>query len=140
MRPNRSRETWEHFLVFISFLSHFSFFFWNYSWKDSMFWLLLIFLRPFSVCFGSFWNKSVCFSCFEIHLKHRNKPKLNFYWFRKWTETNAKQIMFRLFSVRTENFNYSFRGHPTWQYPIIWKTFLLCKPNNGKQISDLDLG
>ena len=113
MRPNRSRETWEHFLVFISFLSHFSFCFWNYSWKESMFWLLLIFLRPFSVCFGSFWNKSVCFGCFKIHSKHRNKPKQNFHWFRKWTETNAKQILFRLFSVRTEIFFYLFRGHPT---------------------------
>ena len=49
----------------------------NCSWKESIFWALLIFLRTFMVCFGSFWNKSVCFSCFEIHPKHRNKLKQN---------------------------------------------------------------
>ena len=84
----------------------------NCSLKESIFWVLLLFLRPFSVCFGSFWNKSVCFGCFKIHPKHRNKPKQNFHWFRKWTKTNAKQILFRLFSVQTEIFLYLFRGHP----------------------------
>ena len=84
-----------------------------FSQKESVFWVLLLFLRPFSVCFSSFWNKSVCFGCFKMHPKHQNKPKQNFYWFRKWTETNAKQILFRLFSVRTENYFYLFRGHPT---------------------------
>ena len=31
--------------------------------------LLLIFLRTILVCFGSFWNKSVCFSCLFIHFR-----------------------------------------------------------------------
>jgi hypothetical protein len=69
--------------------------------------------RFVSVCFGSFWNKYVCFGCFKINPKHQNNPKQNIHWFRKWTETNAKQILFRLFSVRTEIFFCLFRGHPT---------------------------
>ena len=46
------------------------------SWKESGFCVLLIFVRPFLVCFGSFWNKSVClepaagkrafFGCFGV--------------------------------------------------------------------------
>jgi len=66
--------------------------------------LFQLFQCTFSVCFGSFWNKTVCFGCFKIHLKHQNKPKQDYHWFRKWTETNAKQILFRLFAVRTEFF------------------------------------
>jgi hypothetical protein len=61
----------------------------------------------FLVCFGSFWNKFICFS-FSKYIQNtetnRNKPKQNFHWFRKWTETNAKQILFRLFSVLNPNF------------------------------------
>jgi len=78
--------------------------------------------KYFLVRFGSFWNKSVCFDCFDVHPKHRNKPKQNLYWFRKGTETNAKQILFRLFSVRTEIFFYSFRGHPSSKY---WRNIIV---------------
>jgi hypothetical protein len=42
------------------------------------------------VFFGLFQNRSVCFSCFDIDPKHRNKPKQTkkiIYWFR---ETNRK--------------------------------------------------
>ena len=104
----------------------------NCSWKESIFWVLLLFLRPFSVCFSSFWNKSVCFGCFKIHPKHRNKPKQNFHWFQKWTETNAKQILFRLFSVRTEIFFYSFRGHPKldWFQKLCWALYSIYQVKN----------
>ena len=135
------------------------------------FFLLLIFLRTFLVCFGSFRNKSVCFSCLYIHfwfvsfhfetnlfvsvvsmhifglfwfilkqnclfrlfrnsLKHRNNSKQDYHWFRKWTETNAKQILFRLFSVRTEIFIYLFRGHPLCKYQLAIYQFeeSMCPP------------
>ena len=64
--------------------------------------------------FGMFWfilKQNCFFSCFEIHLKHRNKPKQDFHWFWKWTK-NTKQILFRLFLVLTKNLFYLFRGHP----------------------------
>jgi hypothetical protein len=64
-------------------------------------------------CFGSFRNSSVCFGCFDKGSKQRNKPKKKFFGFTKQTETNAKQILFRFVSVRTENIFFSFRGHPT---------------------------
>jgi hypothetical protein len=38
-------------------------------------------------CFGSFRNSSVCFGCFDIGSKHRNKPKKIFFGFTKQTET-----------------------------------------------------
>ncbi len=63
-------------------------------------------------CFGSFRNCSVCFGCFDTGSKHRNKRKKKFIGFTKQTETNAKQILFRFVSVRTEIFFFSFRGHP----------------------------
>ena len=86
--------------------------------KRAFFWVLLLLLRSFLVCFGSFWNKSVCFSFFKIHSKHRNIPKQNFHWFRKWTETNAKQILFRLFSVRTEILFFCLFVLWTWMYTV----------------------
>ncbi len=63
-------------------------------------------------CFGSFRDCSVCFVCFDTGSKHRNKPKKKIFGFTKQTETNAKQILFRFVSVRTEKFFFSFRGHP----------------------------
>jgi hypothetical protein len=59
-------------------------------------------------CFGSFRNSSVCFGCFDIGSKHRNKLKNFFFGFTKQTETNAKQILFRFVSVRTEIFFFRF--------------------------------
>jgi hypothetical protein len=58
-------------------------------------------------------NRSVCFGCFDIGSKHRNKPKFFLFGFTKQTETNAKQILFRFVSVRTEIYFCLFRGHPT---------------------------
>ncbi len=69
-------------------------------------------------CFGSFRNSSVCFGCFDTGSKHRNKPKKKIFGFTKQTETNAKQILFRFVSVRTEKFFFSFRGHPSFSSPI----------------------
>ncbi len=57
-------------------------------------------------------NSSVCFGCFDLGSKHRNKPKLFDFGFTIQTETNAKQILFRFVSVRTEIFFCLFRGHP----------------------------
>ncbi len=69
--------------------------------------------RFFSVCFGLLRKSSVCFGCFDIGSKHRNKPKFFVFGFTKQTETNAKQILFRFVSVRTEIYFCLFRGHPT---------------------------
>jgi hypothetical protein len=68
-------------------------------------------------CFGSFRNSSVCFGCFDIGSKNRNIPKKNIFGFTKQTETNAKQILFRFVSVRTENNFFLFRGHPKYSSP-----------------------
>ncbi len=75
-----------------------------------------VFFRKFMVvlvCFGFLRNSSVCFGCFDIGSKQRNKPKLLVFGFTKQTETNAKQILFRFVSVRTEIYFCLFRGHPT---------------------------
>jgi hypothetical protein len=66
-----------------------------------------------SVCFGLLRNRSVCFGCFDTGSKHRNKPKIVVFGFTKQTETNAKQILFRFVSVRTEIYFCLFRGHPS---------------------------
>ena len=71
-----------------------------------------VLLKIFLVCFGLFRNSSVCFGCFDIDSKHRNKPKYFVFGFTKQTETNAKQILFRFVSVRTEIYFCLFRGHP----------------------------
>ena len=71
-----------------------------------------VLLKIFLVCFGLFRNSSVCFGCFDIGSKHRNKPKYFVFGFTKQTETNAKQILFRFVSVRTEIYFCLFRGHP----------------------------
>ncbi len=51
--------------------------------------------RIVSVCLGLFRNSFVCFSCFEIGSKHRNKPKLFVFGFTKQNEAQPKQILFR---------------------------------------------
>jgi hypothetical protein len=70
-------------------------------------------LLNFLVCFGFFRNSFVCFDCFDTYSKHRNKPKNSFFDFTKQTEKQPKQIVFRFFSVQTENKFCLFRGHPT---------------------------
>ena len=40
-----------------------------------------------SVCFGLLRNSSICFGCFDIDSKHRNKPKYLVFGFTKQTET-----------------------------------------------------
>jgi hypothetical protein len=50
-------------------------------------------------CFGLLRNRSVCFGCFDIGSKHRNKPKFFVFGFTKQTE-----IYFCLF-----------RGHLSWR-------------------------
>ncbi len=47
-------------------------------------------------CFGSFRTSSVCFGCFDIGSKHRNKPKIFLCWFH---ETNRNKRETDLVSV-----------------------------------------
>ena len=71
------------------------------------------------IFFGLFRNSSVCFGCFDIGSKHRNKPKqteMFFFGFTKQTKTNPKQILFRFVSVRTKIYFCLFRGHPTGNF------------------------
>jgi hypothetical protein len=79
-------------------------------------WVFFRKFRVVSVFFGLLRNSSVCFGCFDIGSKHRNKPKLFVFGFTKQTETNAKQILFRFVSVQTEIYFCSFRGHPSRSY------------------------
>ena len=75
-----------------------------------------VFVRKFRVvsfCFCFLRNSSVCFGCFDICSKYRNKPKIFAYGFTKQTETNAKQILFRFFRFEPKHFFLSFRGHPS---------------------------
>jgi hypothetical protein len=75
------------------------------------------------VCFGLLRNSSVCFGCFDIGSKHRNNPKFFIFGFTKQTETNAKQILFRFVSVRTEIYFCLFRGHPKPEPSRQWLEF-----------------
>ena len=83
----------------------------NNKFKREDIWVFFRKFRVVSVCFGLLRNSSDCFGCFDIGSKHRNKPKLFVFGFTKQTETNAKQILFRFVSVRTENYFCLFRGH-----------------------------
>ena len=83
--------------------------------------LFQLFWYTFLVCFGSFWNKSVRFGCFNIHfwfdlvyfetklfvsvvLKCIGNTETRISLVTKMNRANTKQIMFRLFSVQTEFF------------------------------------
>ncbi len=70
-------------------------------------------IKVVSVCFGLLRNRSVCFGCFDKGSKHRNKQNFFLFGFTKQTETNAKQILFRFVSVRTDIYFCLFRGHPS---------------------------
>ncbi len=66
---------------------------------------------------------SVCFSCFNTGLKHRNKPSKKFGSFaKKQTEKQPKQIEFWFVLVWTENKNYRFRGSPNRER-FFWRFF-----------------
>jgi hypothetical protein len=72
------------------------------QFKREYIWKFFHKFRVVSICFGLLRNRSVCFCCFDIGSKHRNKPKLFLFGFTKQTKTNAKQILFLFVSVRTE--------------------------------------
>jgi hypothetical protein len=72
--------------------------------KREYIWVFFRKFRVVSVCFGLLLNRSVCFGCFDIGSKHRNKLKYFVFGFTKQTETNEKQILFRFVSVRTKIF------------------------------------
>ncbi len=82
------------------------------QFKREYIWVFFKKIRVASVYFGLLQNRSVCFGCFHIGSKHRNKPKFFVLGFTKQTETNAKQILFRFVSVRTEIYFCLFLGHP----------------------------
>jgi len=61
-----------------------------------------------------FVSKQFClFRLFQYRFKTPKQTENFFFGFTKQTETNAKQILFRFVSVRTEIFYFSFRGHPS---------------------------
>ncbi len=82
------------------------------QFKREYIWVFFRKFRVVSVCFGLLRKRSVCFGCFDIGSKHRNKPKFLVIGFTKQTETNAKQILFWFVSVRTEIYFCLFQGHP----------------------------
>ncbi len=65
------------------------------QFKIECVWVFFRKFRVVSFCFGFLRNSSVCFGCFDIGSKHRNKPNYFVFGFTKQTETNAKQILFR---------------------------------------------
>jgi hypothetical protein len=97
------------------------------QFKREYFWVFFRKFRVVSVCFGLLRNSSVCFGCFDIGSKHRNKSKLFVIGFTKQTETNAKQILFRFVSVRTETYFCLFRGHPTQNHRRCLRTVSLVR-------------
>jgi hypothetical protein len=62
------------------------------QFKREDIWVFFRKFRVVSVYFSLLRNSSVCFGCFDIVAKHRNKPKFFIFGFTKQTETNAKQI------------------------------------------------
>ncbi len=61
-----------------------------------------------------FVSKQFClFRLFRYRFETPKQTEIFFCCFTKQTETNAKQILFRFVSVRTEIFFFSFRGHPS---------------------------
>jgi hypothetical protein len=70
----------------------------------------------FSEHSGLFWfvPKQFClFRLFRYRFETPKQTEKKNFGFTKQTETNAKQILFRFVSVRTEKLFFSFRGHPT---------------------------
>jgi hypothetical protein len=80
---------------------------------------ILVFLWKFrvvSVCFGLFRNSSVCFNCFDIGLKHRNKPKQTktfSFWFNKTNRNKPETDLVSVCFGSNRNFFCLFLGHPT---------------------------
>jgi hypothetical protein len=117
--PKRAKSLGFFRFYRISFFSFFSFFSVCFETEDppkqfkrDYIWVFFRKFRVVSVCSGLLRNRSVCFGCFDIGSKHRNKPKFFVFGFTKQTETNAKQILFRFVSVRTKIYFCLFRGHP----------------------------
>jgi hypothetical protein len=83
------------------------------QFKREYIWVLFRKFRVVSVCFGLLRNSSVCFGCFNIGLKHRNKPKFFVFGFTtQKTKTKRKTDLVSVFSVRTKIYLCLFRGHP----------------------------
>ncbi len=110
--------------------------------KREYIWVFFRKFRVVSVCYGLLRNRSVCFGCFDIGSKHGNTPKYLVFGFTKQTETNAKQILFPLVSVRTEIKFCLFRGHPTSNRRNIfnirdaWISRATCKSIDARHCTD----
>ncbi len=64
-----------------------------------------------------FVTKQIClFRLFRYRFETPKQTEIFLFGFTKQTETNAKQILFRFVSVRTENYFCLFRGHPRWAW------------------------
>ncbi len=61
----------------------------------SIIWVFFRKFRVVSVCFGLLRNSSVCFDCFDIGSKHRNKPKFLVFGFTKQTRKRSCFGLFR---------------------------------------------
>jgi hypothetical protein len=101
------------------------------QFKRKYIWVFFRKFRVVLVCFSLLRNNSVCFGCFDIGSKNRNKPKLFIFGFTKQTKTNAKKILFRFVSVRTEIYFCLFRGHSSPASPdagveLLHQLFLRC--------------
>jgi hypothetical protein len=92
--------------------------------------LVPIFLKEsifgyFSENLGLFRYVLVCFGCFDIGSKHRNKRNFLCFWFH---ETNQNKRETDLVSVRTENYFCWFRGQPS--LPILLQENMWTDPGN----------
>ncbi len=91
--------------------------------------------RVVSICFGLFWNSSVCFGCFDIGSKHRNKPKQtetnrNFLFLvsRNQLKHNRNLSCFGLFQFKPKTFFVSFEDTPVCSdlpKQIFWNLYIL---------------
>ncbi len=67
------------------------------QFKREYIWVFFRKFRVVSVCFGLLRNRSVCFGCFDIGSKHRNKPKFFVFGFRNKPKQTRNRSCFGLF-------------------------------------------
>ncbi len=72
------------------------------------------FLGTISHCFSSFRNSSVCFGCFDIGSKHRNKPKIFFLVSRNKPKQTRNISCFGLFRFEPKYFFFHFEDTLPW--------------------------
>ncbi len=65
------------------------------QFKRGYIWVFFRKFRVVLVCFGLLRTSSVCFGCFDIGSKHRNKPKIFVFGFTKQTRNRSCFSLFR---------------------------------------------